>query len=564
MALLPFFGIDLGTTNTVIAAARKDRHHLIDSTIVKIFQQDKHGDKSYMEYLPSVLFFKQDGNIIVGDYAKSMIALQPNKVLYNSKRFMGRNEEWSINSRTMTASTVAAEILKTCKNEILRKFSLNSVKDIPIIITHPASFNIDQSRDTENAAVLAGFSRENVTLLDEPVAALIEYVNSQTNMAEEFRAFDFWTKKRVLVYDLGGGTCDVCIVDIQLTGKESISFIEIGTGRYSEFGGSDFDKCWATSLLNAYLQEHGITKDKITQEEIILMENKLILHCEEVKEFFSGEWEMYNDESKIPEMQKNIESFYANKWASFVLTKDMFDKATESLYTAPKKKNRDNRNKLADKNIETPINNTIQKYNINVDEIDFVYLTGGMSKYKKIQEKIKDMLGKKVVISDDPMASIAKGASIYGHFVVSHQKTENTPIETTTDDEIFQAELNPILAESIMVDVAEGLPIEIIPKDQTLPYTGKTENIFKTASPNGIKIYIYAGEDVYDSEMRIQRAYSKQFDLPVSVGAAMNIEYTIDTNKNLQLKAIIKDGTYDSQEISLYCESIDILTTEPE
>jgi len=100
----------------------------------------------------------------------------------------------------------------------------------------------------------------------------------------------------------------------------------------------------------------------------------------------------------------------------------MFDEATASLYYAPKKTNRDLRNKLSDKNIETPIKNTLRKYSIDTGSIDFVYLTGGMSKYKKIQERVKDIIKKEVIISDDPMASIARGASIYAHFVVTQEK----------------------------------------------------------------------------------------------------------------------------------------------
>jgi len=108
----------------------------------------------------------------------------------------------------------------------------------------------------------------------------------------------------------------------------------------------------------------------------------------------------------------------------FSLTKEMFDEATASLYYAPKKTNRDLRNKLSDKNIETPIKNTLRKYSVDTDSIDFVYLTGSMSKYRKIQERVKDIIKKKkIIISDDPM-SIARGASIYAHFIATHKEDD--------------------------------------------------------------------------------------------------------------------------------------------
>jgi len=322
MNLLPFFGIDLGTTNTVIAAAYKDRADLIGSHIVKILQMDRHGAINLKDYLPSVLVFDKNGKIIVGEHAKYMRSSQPKRVIFNSKRFMGTSTEWAIDDRVIAARTASSEILRACKDAILRRFrGINSIRELPIIITHPASFNTDQSADTKNAAIDAGFNPEKITLLHEPVAAVIDYVNTQTNLAEEYREVDFWTKKRIMVYDLGGGTCDVCIVDVELKEKERIDFVEIGTGRYSEFGGSDFDECCATFLLNKFFKENGIKENQITEEEISIMKNKLNQFCEEAKESLSSQFEMFQDESEVSPFEKNIPNFYLNKFAPFSLTK---------------------------------------------------------------------------------------------------------------------------------------------------------------------------------------------------------------------------------------------------
>jgi len=562
MRLLPFFGIDLGTTNTVIASSYKDRANLIDSRVINFKQKTRDSSFNRIGHLPSVIFFDNNNKIIIGDFAKHIRGSQPNRVIFNSKRFMGTSSEWCIANYSFNARDAATEILKICKDTILQMFGISSPKDLPIVITHPASFNTDQSADTKNAAINAGFDPDKITLLHEPVAALIDFVNTQTNQNELYRKIDFWTKKRVMVYDLGGGTCDVCIVDVELKEKDKIDFVEIGTGRYSEFGGSDFDECCATFLLNNFLKDNKIKERQITDSEINIMKNKLNLFCEEAKEYFSNEFQIYGyDESKVDSFEKNISEFYLDQYAPFSLTKKKFDLATDKLYYAPKKINRDYRDKLSDKNIETPIIDTIRKYNIDINSIDFIYMTGGMTQYQKIQKRVMEIIDKQVIIAEDPISSIAKGASIYGHFMVSQEKNSQKYVATEKNDEIFhQIKLVSILAESIMMDVANGLPIEIISKNQKLPFEGIMENIFKVASPSGIKIDIYAGEDVYDSKMRVQRSYSKRLDIPVIIGTPMDVEFKIDKNKNLELKAIIK-GDF-NQEIPLYCESLDVQTNE--
>jgi len=165
MKPLPFLGIDLGTTNTVIAVAYKDRADLIGSHIVKILQRDRHATISFslIEYLPSVLFFDQNGEIIVGDYAKYMRSSQPERVIFNSKRFMGTSAEWAIDNRIINARTAASEILRVCKDAILRKLRIDSIRDVPIVITHPASFNLTSRQIRKTPQLTQVLTRKNYT-----------------------------------------------------------------------------------------------------------------------------------------------------------------------------------------------------------------------------------------------------------------------------------------------------------------------------------------------------------------------------------------------------------------
>lgn len=543
-------GIDLGTTNTVLAYARRNRYGTVEPSVVKIMQLDEHNNSVREELLPSVLFYDFNKNIFIGKKAKYMKYYHPDRTISNSKRYIGTSMTFMIDDRQFTPVDVAVYILNVCKRTIDLHYSGIPLEQVTITV--PASFNTDQIRDTRNAALMAGFEEDKIRIIPEPTAAFISFINDQLDAIEPERRVDLSTPKRVLVFDLGGGTCDIVVMEVLQKGR-TIKIEELAVGRYSELGGVDFDYYAARHLLGKFLSSQKINVEELEPLERDRMGSKLMAFCEKAKENFSEQM-MYS----LSGMKNNlvytaeIQEFWRGKPQYFSITLEEYDECTSSLYRQPDRPIRTMEDYENCKSIVTPIYETLKRYDIEKDSIDYVLLTGGMSLYYKIKLRLKELFPHGTVIPiQDPMEAVAKGAAIFSFYEVeiknrreeAHKKLLSQ-IETAhqgihhLDVEIIT---RTVLAESILIDVEEGLPREIISKSQPVPCKGSIKNAFKVTSPSGVKIDIYAGESPYDSKMRMQKSHIGRFRFPVNVGTPLDIEYEIDENKYLKLKVIIQD-----------------------
>ncbi|MCI6189808.1 MAG: Hsp70 family protein [Clostridium sp.] len=559
-------GIDLGTTNTVVAKGQKNIYGFGANTI-EIPQRDETGNNVvFSKSFPSVVYKRKGEDILEsGIFAKAQKINQPLRTIYNTKRYMGLEHIWKIDDMSFKARDVAGEILRVCKIQSEKSFANRRIDGVTISV--PASFTNDQIRDTRYAAQKAGFSAEEIKIVTEPTAALISYINELSLQLEEDREIDFSKSKRILVFDIGGGTCDVCIIDVEQNGI-NISLKEQGVGRYEELGGIDFDERAAEYLFNKYLNEKSINPEKMSKEERAIIENKLVAFCERAKEKFSRDIELFGDviDDKKLKYEYIFEKFYEDKDEKFSITKEEFDKATISLYYRPKRKIKDSTELARYKNIEDPIIKTLKDYDIDPKSIDYVFLTGGMSQYKNIKERVAEIMEigeKNIIMAPNPMEACAIGAAIYHYYSIDIDKVKEKTIsdDSYEDEEIEYEENNsttiidnPITSEAIMIDLVKGLPRVVIPKGKSVPCEGKIVEKFRTSSPSGIKINIYAGDNEFDSKMRIQRAWRGSFDPPIRIGTPVDIYYKIDKFKDLTFKIVVNDGI-DNQEFELSSET---------
>lgn len=555
----PYIAIDLGTTNTVLSYGKSYINGFFGAEVVRIPQYDNNRNMQSEELLPSVYFVDYDGEVYVGKLAKWMRSQQSSRVIYNSKRFMGTEINWEIDGKSIRPKDVACEILKKCKNASERALMRPEITGS--VITVPASFNTDQIRDTIEAAVMAGFDKDNIQILSEPTAALIDFINDQSMLVPEERMIDFSTTKRIMVFDIGGGTCDVSIIDVKQNDK-NISFNEKAVGRYDELGGVDFDSRAANYLLNKFFNDYKIDPGSVEKDSLKEMINNLIIFCENAKEFISSEIKMKTDYGIEDDFDKiefslNIPNFYNGQMYSFTMTKREFDEATKNLYFKSNKIINHQKELIKYKNIEDPILNTLKDYGIPIESIDYVFLTGGMSQYIEVKNRVKEITGKQIIFSQRPLEAVARGAAIYHYYSIEISK-EN---ELAKLDDCVSADVedsmetsistNSVLAEAIMIDVNEGLPKVIIHANQEVPYHDIIRKEFKVSSPTGIKIDIYAGKDEFDSSMRIQRSYTGKFDYPVKTGTPIDIEYNLDHNKYLTMRVIVNDALRQKIEIGV-------------
>lgn len=533
-----YFGIDLGTTNTVVSKGNMLFNGLIQSQIIQIMQFDEHKCPTMEFILPSILYVDEFGKEYVGKIAKNIKTKASKKVLYNTKRYIGTNNTWTLGKKEYTAKDVAKHILKTCRESMKR---YNKGIDVDnITITVPASFNTDQIKDTKDAALEIGF--KSVNLIPEPTSALIDFINEQSNLIYNQRQVNLENKTRIMVFDLGGGTCDIAIVDV-IQNNRKLEFTEVAIGRYNEIGGIDFDNIVALYKLNEFLLKNNIDYNSLENDTKENMVRHLRIFAEKAKERISSDVEMncYFGES----FDHYITDFYGDDPVRFSINRDEYDNIITEFFVKSKNTNK----RLGEeyqKNIVDPILSIFRDYDIDINSIDYLFLTGGMTKYKVIRDKIKNILNiedNKIINSTDPLSSVAKGAAIYDYYetTINRLNQNNIAYENNINFKESKFELTRVLAEAIMIDVKDGLPVVIINSNQEVPYEGKLKGVLKTTSPSGIEINLYAGINQYDSKMRIQRKYKAYFNTPKKPNTPIDINFSIDKDKYLKLSVDV-DG----------------------
>lgn len=559
-----YLGIDLGTTNTVVSRSFVDSDNKLHTEVVQIGQMSNDNWEKYNS-LPSMVYYDKEGiigdtrgGIIVGREAKRQRGQDKENVVTNAKRFMGTQHTWNIDNTTFEAKDIAAMVLQHCKKAIERE---GNMRYETVVITVPASFNPDQIADTLRAAKQAGFKDDQVIIKHEPTAALLSYIAGEAKRSEKDRYMDFSETKRVLVFDLGGGTCDTSIIDVKVSDNE-MHFTEAGIGRYQELGGIDFDSHFATGLLNDYFKKNNILEGDLSEKEQKALYDKLILAAETVKEKLSAtiNTKLSMDENidiNSIQVKHNIPNFYDGKPYRIVITKSQYDQYTESLYIDNNIHYKKFEDMDKNKNIIAVIRKTLEDYDIKKSSIDYVFMTGGMSKFQTVKDKIAEYIGKPLISPEDPMDAVARGASIYQYYKVKEEKKEKSSVLDNTDNNISEEKKTEgivdtmMLAEAVLLDMKEGLPKVIIPKKTVVPYSGEIIGKFRTASPSGVKFNIYAAENEMDSSMRIQKCIEKNFTFPVESGTPFDIKYTINENKAITMHILVNDSYSQELDISI-------------
>lgn len=359
------FGIDLGTTNSVIAKCAEG--------IVDIFRSPL----SQKETLPSVVAFRKK-RIVVGDKAREYLERDPDNVVGTFKRKMGTSVRYPIQSTGGTVSPVelSAYVLKELKNFVHTGETVQSA-----VITIPASFDTVQSNATKEAGHQAGFS--HVVLLQEPIAASLAYVNR--NEAREDLQDGQW-----LVYDLGGGTFDVALVRIQegemrVLDHEGNNFL----------GGTDFDALIVEKLVVPYLESQG-TFSNLLQEmksasgRYNRLWFRLLNKAEEAKILLSShesadiEFEVEDDEDELLDIL-------------FTIERSQFEELIDPYIT---------------QTIEM-IHHIVARNDLDTEAIQFVLMVGGSTFIPQVRSRIGKELGVEVNCNIDPTTAVGMGAAHY-------------------------------------------------------------------------------------------------------------------------------------------------------
>lgn len=383
------FGIDLGTTYSCIA--------YIDEYGKPVVLKNSDGDLT----TPSVVMVETEGNVIVGSEAKRSLEIDPDRTVQFIKRKMGKEDDtFMLNGREYSAPELSAYILEKLvndANEELRQQGViengEEIKDV--VITCPAYFGMQEREATKTAGEIAGLNV--IDIINEPTAAAISYgaMGSEKN-------------ETVLVYDLGGGTFDITVMNIN--GNE-ISVV--CTGGDDTLGGKNWDEALIDYLVERYQEEFGDDEDPTEQDEALAT--------------LYGQVETWKKALTAREKVNVVVSGESGNRHKEVLTREQYDEITKNLLTRTK-------------NLLDDVLRTAEKSGYPLEKIDKVLLVGGSSRMPQVAKMIAEEYHV-IPTLQDPDEAVAKGAAVYGanekafkDFVLSEAQKAGKTVEQLTQE----------------------------------------------------------------------------------------------------------------------------------
>ena len=472
-------GIDLGTSNSAAAVVISGRPTVIPSS-----EGVSIGGKAF----PSYVAFTKNGDLLVGEPARRQALLNPEGTVYAAKRKMGTDFKYKIFGKEYTPQQISAYILQKIKKDA-EAFLGEPVTEA--VITVPAYFNDNQRQATKDAGSIAGLNVKRI--INEPTAASLAYGIDKLKESQ-----------KILVYDLGGGTLDVTVMDF----GEGV-FQVLSTSGDTQLGGTDMDEAIVTFLINDFKNKEGIDLRSDKNAYIRLRDA-----AEKAKIELSSTMSTEIDIPYITQTQDGP------KHLRYTMSRAQLEELIRPIVERSKK----------------PIETALEAAKIKSSDLTKIILVGGPTRIPLVRRFVEDYFGKKIEGGVDPMECVAIGASLQGAVLAGELK------------DIVLLDVTPL---TLGVETQGGVVAPIIPANTTIP-TRKSQ-IFTTAADmqTAVTIHIVQGERPMASD-NVSLGMFNLVGIPPAPRGVPQIEVTFDIDANGIINVSATDkGTGKKQGISI-------------